>query len=253
MAAKPGDFLIGVFDFFAILLPGAVAAFFGIGVAREYVSKHQDVFGALPADLTWADTRAWVIFAVASYLLGQFVYMLGSSIDAFYDLARRFFKADWLSSEGFKEKAVVKRLRDGWVRNERLYRRAREIKEKDVGDGGEEIVSAFQWAKANVQIHHPEAAADIHRLEADQKFFRGLMVVLLFVGLLFCLKAERVSPADLLPYAVLLLLSFWKYADQRLKSQNLAYTYLIALHHARPSEPSGRWHRWRRVASPRRP
>ena len=235
MAAKPGDFLIGVVDFFAILLPGAVAAFVGMGAAQNYVSAHEDVFGAFKLDNLWADARGWVLFAVASYLLGQFIYMLGSSIDVLYDLVRRFFKADWLNNDRIKGWAVVKWLRSGWVQNERLYTRVRKIKEEDVGDREEAAVSPLQWAKANVQIHRPEAAAEISRLEADQKFFRGLMVVLLLVCVLFRLKAREFKWADLLPYVALLILSFLKYAGQRLKGQNLAYTYLVALQQARAS------------------
>lgn len=272
MADKPGDFLIGVVNFFAILLPGAVAAFFGMGAAADYVAGHQKIFGEVPRGLfgdsggasilavashLFNDTRGWVVFAVASYLLGQFIYLLGSLLDELYNLARKFFKADWLREcadrvkaralagwvgrQQAKKRGVLKWLNKKWDYNEGLFRRAREITDRDLGCPGEEVVKPYQWAKASVQIHAPGAADEIHRLEADQKFFRGLMVVLVLICVLFPLK-YGVAWGELLPYVVLLLLSFWRYIDQRRKGQDLAYTYLMALKAPAPAaaeKPAG--------------
>lgn len=89
-------------------------------------------------------------------------------------------------------------------------------------------VNTFQWAKANTQLRFPEAVSEIHRLEADQKFFRGVVVILIIIFMLQLFKYEL----DLVEFVVLvtaLLLSFWRYVDQRRKSTALAYIYLIAM------------------------
>lgn len=236
MATKPGDFLIGVFDFFAVLVPGAVAASFLTVEAKNYVVGHDKVFGQVPADF-WGDTRGWVVFAVGSYLLGQFIYVIGSSLDELYNGYRKFCTAKfWDGRERLSKRAAVKFFRGGWVRNERLFQRADAIMKKELEDSGqkeetegsgEEVVRTFQWAKMSVMIDHPELAAEINRLEADQKLFRGLMVVLVFVCGLFYFKFGGARPAEWATYVALLVLSFWKYADQRRKTQDLAYTYLM--------------------------
>ena len=234
MANKPGDFLIGVVDFFAVLLPGAVVAFFGLGAALRYAAGHGEIFGTLPSDF-WADTRGWVVFGIASYLLGQFVYLLGSSLDWVYNLVREQFKTD---GRGLRRWKAGRLLGRKWIENEELYRRATRLKEREVGDA--RAVNTFQWAKANVTLQSPDAAADVHRLEADQKFFRGLIVVLVIVCALFW-RAHGAAAGELLPIVVLILLSFWKYIDQRRKSQSLAYIYLITMKAQPPAagEPGG--------------
>ena len=64
MGFKPEDFFVGVIDFFAILLPGAVLSFVMIDFA------HGHVFGnVLPSIRT--EGQGWVLFAFSSYLLGH--------------------------------------------------------------------------------------------------------------------------------------------------------------------------------------
>lgn len=269
MADKPGDFLIGVVDFFAILLPGAVVAFFLTGTAGAYAQHRPEIFGDNPSAL-WADARGWAIFAIASYLLGQIVYLLGSLLDWPYNVVRKFFMAEM----GTRKKAqgveapgegglctrlkqsrvyrgVQKTFKDawgwlkwGWVYNQALYEGATALKERR---GGAEGIKTYQWAKANIQIHSPGAIAEIHRLEADQKFFRGLIVVLLFACGLLWYKSKNFGWVELATLGCLAPLSFWKYVGQRRKSQDLAYTYLIALDDARPPEPRELSRRQRRA------
>ena len=153
-------------------------------------------------------------------MLGQFVFLLGSPLDSLYDRVRKHFlsgrvKSAWLTKR--------------WRKDERVYLAARPIKERHVRDSSsDEIANTFQWAKANVQLRFPAAAEEIHRLEADQKFFRGLIVVLVVVCALLLFVYQAGVPATV-PYLVLILLSFWRYVDQRRKSTSLAYTYLLAL------------------------
>src|SRR5205085_9252162 len=95
-------------------------------------------------------------------------------------------------------------IKKQWVKNERIYNSARAIKEKYVDDSvADEIVNTFQWAKANVQLRSPASAPEIYRLEADQKFFRGLIVVLIIICLLFIFK-YKTGWGALVPYLVVL-------------------------------------------------
>ena len=219
MEQKPGDFFIGVVNFFAILLPGAVLSFFSMGLASAYVNDRRHIYGFVQTVIQ-GDAQRWVTFIVASYLLGQFVFLLGAPLDEVYDLVRKGLVSKHIKSNWIRRK---------WDQNQRLHKDARVIKERYVGDCQKsEVVNPFQWAKANVQLRFPSAADEIYRLEADQKFFRGLIVVLIAVCtlLVFVYKAGWL---ETVPYVIIMLLSFWRYVDQRRKSTDLAYTYLIAL------------------------
>ena len=74
MNFEPQKFYIGVIEFFSILLPGAVLTYLArntvgqLALGKEYW-KHLH------------DTETWVIFFFASYLLGHFLYFLGSLLD----------------------------------------------------------------------------------------------------------------------------------------------------------------------------
>jgi hypothetical protein len=64
MGYKPEDFFVGVIDFFAVLLPGALMSF----VIADFARHH--LFGkALPA--IQGEAQGWVVFAFSSYLLGD--------------------------------------------------------------------------------------------------------------------------------------------------------------------------------------
>lgn len=134
------------------------------------------------------------------------MFLVGSYVDVLYNPVREKFIP--------KEK-------------EQTYLCAREIKEKYLGDNpNEEVINTFQWAKANVQLRYPAAAVEIRRLEADSKFFRSLIIVLLVIGLILICKGAWVESAGCF---VLMLASFWRYADQRWKAAQRAYEYLIVL------------------------
>jgi hypothetical protein len=197
--AKPSDLFIGVIDVFAVLLPGAILAFLGLDFARDHVFGH-----VLPE--IRGEAAGWVAFGLASYLLGHFVFLAGSRVDRLYDRWRKRYHPDG---------------------TDRAYLRAKSIKQKALGDSdGDEIVNTFKWAKANVQLRHPPAAGAIQRLEADSKFFRSLVVLLFVTGTAFATQGMGAAAGACV---VMMFLAFWRYCDQRWKSTELAYTYLIAL------------------------
>lgn len=200
MDYKPNDLFVGVIDFFAVLLPGARFSFALLDVARAHV------FGSVLPQIG-DGVPAWVAFVFASYMFGHFIFMAGTLLDKrVYDRYRKRYL-----------------IRD----DDRLYHTAQTIKEMYVGDNADALImNTFQWAKANVELRNPAAATQIHRLEADSKFFRSLFVVLIFLSVILL---WRMSPAGVAVCLVFALLSFLRYAERRKKSTEIAYQYLIAL------------------------
>src|SRR5262249_36559259 len=73
--------------------------------------------------------------------------------------------------------------------------RVLEIKKNFVPDvNGKVVVNAFQWAKARLAISSPNALVEVQRLEADSKFFRSLLVILLALTGWLLWRAFRGNP-----------------------------------------------------------
>jgi len=160
--AKPAEFFIGLVDFFAILLPGGLATAICLQLAADngYLIKDQSksVFYWLNSDLHWP---VWIAFVVASYLLGHFIFLLGSaSLDNLYDLTYKVVLKD--------ESTILQEA------SERLLKTTLGIP----------IQSTFQWARMFARLRNPATALEIDRLEADSKFFRSLTILLFLTGYL---------------------------------------------------------------------
>lgn len=101
-------------------------------------------------------------------------------------------------------------------------------------------INAFQSCKARLALEHPEGLATVQRFEADSKFFRSLVVVLLIL-IPWGLLGNR--PAIAIAGFLMLILALWRYVDQRVKATNQAYWYIIILESQRetgyrlPSQP----------------
>ena len=199
MQFEPKSFYFGVVDFFSVMLPGAVLALF------LYPSVGPYLFGRLLPPIQ-GEAEKWVIFLFAAYLLGHFVFLLGSYLDRIYDPVRKLI---WSGA------------------NDLAYPQATAIKRKHLGKQQEKAINTFQWSKAMLVLQHPEGMAEVARLEADSKFFRSLVVVLAI--LLLSAIARRQWDYFVLVLFVLLLLSFWRYVERRYKSTQHAYWYMIAL------------------------
>lgn len=226
MGFEPQKFFIGVIDFFSVLLPGAVLTFFLKGPLwrlLEYKPGSDEI----------------AIFLIVSYLLGHFIFLIGAALldDRIYDPVKaatlaeqvtRMVKGQELSPSWARllAKIVIKNS------SARPVRQAVKIKEYylDPLDASASI-NAFQWAKAQLALDHPEALASVQRFEADSKFFRSLFVVLciVFPVNLWMHRHSHAAPFLLLLMAFLLFLAFWRYFDQRGKATNQAYWYVITL------------------------
>jgi hypothetical protein len=201
MDFKPGDFLVGLIDFFAVLLPGAILAFAFKQQAMTRVFNGS-VFPALSGD-----TAQWTVFIIGSYLLGHFVFWAGALLDdTVYD---------WYREKGLNR------------RGDHAFKEAEKIKYRQVGDSREEeVINPFQWAKATVHLLYPSAAGEIHRFEANSKFFRSMIVVLTLI----CVKLIYYGAwVEFFLFLGLTLASFLIYASLRNKGGKVAYNYLITL------------------------
>jgi hypothetical protein len=86
--------------------------------------------------------------------------------------------------------------------------------------------NTFQWSIARLTLRSPEARAVVQRFEADSKFFRSLFVVPILT------VALEIVQLKFLPAFVgtgLLILSLWRYVDQRSKAVNRAYWFIFTL------------------------
>ncbi len=197
---KPGDLLVGVVDFFAILLPGAMLAFVGM--------KFQGaIFNDRILPQLGDGAPRWIAFILASYLIGHFVFLVGSALlDPVYGETYGKFKY-------------------GKAGGGKLLDRAKELKLHRLG-AYDQIENTFKWARASVRLRSAEAAAEIDRLEANSKFFRSLVVVLFIVSIVFAVGSAKWISAICF---VLLCLSFWRFSDQRWKMTQTAYLYFVIL------------------------
>ena len=198
---KPSDLYVSVIDLFAILLPGAalVAALVEVGATRFFAP----VLPPLPD----AASR-WVAFALAAYGTGHLVFPLASLLDEVYERLKRRLP-DKLKAP--RAEAAARALRD----------RALETAEAAAP------MNTYSWSKATLMQVVPAAAADVHRLEADQKFFRSISLVLLIVAGLALADGAPMLAAFVLAMS---LACFVRYVEQRAKT--IAWTYRHVIVHA---------------------
>ncbi|MEX8500750.1 MAG: hypothetical protein AB3X41_01975 [Leptothrix ochracea] len=196
---KPSDFFVGVLDFFAILLPGAIAtAMLGPRVGPW-------VLGPL-IDKPSSEAVGWAMFLTAAYFLGHLIFLVGSWIDRFYNALRERFNP---------------------YGNESAYQCATRIRNSLVDPSEQKALNTYQWSRAVLLAKCPAAAEDVHRLEADSKFFRSLLVVCALAAVLFIAEG-RFLPAGVA--LVLALPCFARYYERRLKSTTQAYIHVVTLH-----------------------
>ncbi|TXH73694.1 MAG: hypothetical protein E6Q88_05085 [Lysobacteraceae bacterium] len=196
---KPSEFYVGVLDLFAVLLPGAIATAI---LEPRFGYLLQEVLFARP----YGEIAGWGFFLAVSYFLGHLVFLVGSYIDGVYNALR-----ERLNPYG----------------NESAYQCATNIRDSLIDASERKALNTFQWARAVLIAKCPDAAQDVHRLEADSKFFRSLLVISALAAIVFF--ADGAIGAGVV--AVLLMAPcFARYYERRLKSTTQAYLHIIALH-----------------------
>lgn len=200
--SKPADFQLGLLDFFAVLLPGAIATWLLV----QYLPPNLASAFRLEGGDT-ASVAPWIVSLLTSYALGNFVFMGGSKLDTAYDRWRR-------SSKPLSEDA--------------LFNAANALKERLTPSVVGGAFSTFKWARTYVGVHNPAARIEIDRFEATSKFFRGVVVI---SGALFAHFLLRERQAALAVGALVVgMLSFYRFCDQRWKMTEQAYATAIIQH-----------------------
>jgi hypothetical protein len=217
---KPTDLFIGIIDFFAVLVPGVAAVLVVCWAVNFHVPEKQDI--------SFLGT-----VLVAGFVLGHILHGLGSFLDI------------WVYDPLFKpldDKDEVHglRRRSYFRANDKLYRASKNLTVFSVhgssADGGKDVgtktgqlpVGIYQWARAWLRIHSPEATAELDRLEADSKLFRSLSVLALAV--LICFKLLPARTDGLLPLAFFMtVICLWRYCDLRQKMVRACYLHFVLL------------------------
>lgn len=236
MGLEPQKFFIGLFDFFSVWLPGALLTYCLIvlpGVVH-------------PSEMVASD---WVVFLVASYLVGHFVFLIGSLLDTpVYDRLRRATprhqidrlakgrRLSWRPVRFFAGRVFAK-FDGALAQAERL----RDEELEAVGAGP--VINAFQWCKVRLSLDNPAALAEIERLEADSKFFRSFCVILgvlalwagatMFIygtGLRSGLRIDWWASFGLFASGLAVLgFALWRYAERRNRATTQAYWLVLGM------------------------
>jgi hypothetical protein len=212
---KPGDFLLGVLDFFAVLLPGSLATW----IVTRYVPP-DDLARALsfgvPSSAAPDPLVSGTAFLLSSYVLGHFVFMAGSRLDDSYDRWRERVKP-----------------RD----TDKVYQAAEKARGQLTPELAKSEFTLLKWAKTYIQVQASQARSEIDRLDADSKFFRSLVVVSVALTLHFLLgeHSTRMALASLL----MTLLAYRRYRDRRWSMTELSYGSAVIVFAARAT-PSAR-------------
>jgi len=198
--SKLGDFYVGVLDFFAVILPGAIATYLLEPHIRPYV------VGPVISEPS-SEPAGWALFLISSYFIGHLVFLLASQIDDMF-----FHK--WRQRYRPREPKTP-------------YALSESICEELVGPEEERGINTFQLVRSMLIARSPAAAADVHRMEADSKFFRSLIVVSAIAAFAFLDTGQ--IPLGLASFGVAIACAL-RYGERRLKSEAQAYKHFVALH-----------------------
>ena len=153
-----------------------------------------------------SESAKWVAFLICAYFAGHLIFLLGSYIDHLYNILRERF-----SPYG----------------NESAFQCATRIRDSIVDEHERKALNTFQWSRSVLISVCPAAAEDVHRLEADSKFFRSLLVVFALAAMAFFLSRHWIEGSVAL---ILIAPCFARYYERRLKSTTQAYIHLVSLH-----------------------
>lgn len=225
MNFEPQKLFIGLMEFFSILLPGALFAYLLLhsqGQLTTGSSIYDDLDGA----------KGWMALFVVSYLLGHIAFLIGALLDWPYDMLRRR-----TLNHQIRQLALRGRLTPWFIRlvvylvfkNERdlAVERAGCIKKKSLeGLRAGNAINTFQWSKVFLNTESSQGFLTVQRFEADSKFFRSFVIVLILALGMWCLNPQW--PRIVVPLVfLLLLLALWRYMEQRFKATNQAYWSVI--------------------------
>jgi hypothetical protein len=158
MGYKPSDLFIGIVSFFAIFLPGAFFVVFLLNV--NMILQLVDLT-RLP------DAERYILFFLASYLFGHLVHSWAEPF-------RHMYKAKSKGDSSLTELAGLARQRASVE-----IRSAHEF--ADLGFSVLDLRSEYSlhsWCRSILRLKSGSATGFLDQLEAEQKVFRSLCLVL---------------------------------------------------------------------------
>lgn len=221
------DFFIGVVHLFVIFLPGAVVLLTFLYVGENWWDENMDFFVKV------GNVGTTLLFIGASYFLGHLISLIGSFLEDSISVGFR-------KKESGLEKATLRRM-------------AQDICTRHLN---RELVSAKtlrRWAAILVRREGGLLQSNIDAKDADRRFFRNILLVLLIVfvaviGIPFaeCVPehgfssamadlfgdkddADNISLLACTGIIVLAILAYFRYADQDWKFTQLVFESLLAL------------------------
>jgi hypothetical protein len=206
MSEKPGDFFLGVIDFFGILVPGIALLILQGSTLAQLAAI------SVPQAHNWWD---WVPAVVAAYVAGQFLLGVGVPLNrlasiVFPEAKDQFFQA----------------VRDQVPLPPNVPRTRPYV---------------FNAAFSFVRLESPSALAEVERQAAEYKLFRSLTLLFVLDGLLVAVVGPF-SPRHLLIDAVLTLGAGARFLFLLVWTQRLAFEFFAMLtrHHPPLPKETGR-------------
>jgi hypothetical protein len=200
---KPNDLYVGVVDIFSILLPGALLSF---ALASIESVRNYPAFNLVLGNEVAA---RWAAFIVTSYAFGHLLFLLSGQLDVPYNAYRQ---RRWPAEADY------------------CYKQATKLRCRYFGTShppsADNPMNTFKWAKAFLLLAAPAALAEVHRFEADSKFFRSMVAALPIIALAYVaaeLWAIAFAAMATTPFA------FLCYAERRHKCTEWAFRFVVTL------------------------
>jgi hypothetical protein len=179
---KPQDFLVGIRDFFALVVPGAIF----LVCMPVHPPGH-----LVPPDPTLKLFAA----AIAAYLVGAIASAVGSRLDRPVDTS---LESRWLASRW----RLDERGRLAGMLRDRLLGPLTKAERAEY----DESVKTFWWS--HLRLRCPEAIGELDRIEAMQKLCRSLVPIFTFLAIWYAWRCDP-GPATASSAAALVSLIFY--------------------------------------------
>lgn len=105
-----------------------------------------------------------------------------------------------------------------------LLEKAIQIKNKETGLSGSDVINLFKWADAKLMAQYPAMHNVVERHQAASKFFRSMILVFVIAIPVFWYASKPVACWIAL---LLLAISLLNYLQQRFKAVRTAYEYVV--------------------------
>lgn len=241
---KPSDFFIGLVDFIALLLPGAILGY--LLVLLGWGSN----LGGLVAPLVADPAAGWAAFLILAYVLGHVLHHLGGFLDEpVYDNAFRvwrranpgwmIFKVSWdkFATHTPRDQPSLLETRATELLRAQLAALATTLKVSELElDGRGSRENRYGLSDVALRLMNPAAGAELDRAGVDSKFFRSLALVAVAAVVLVPVNLLIRNPitdcwlgvlGSIVLSALTAVFSLYRFCDRRWSAAELTYRYYV--------------------------